>query len=48
MMAIFGIIGVGLETLMGTIVSITDMIEEGYDASSFSGEGVNIFRLAVV
>ena len=48
LLAIFALAGVGLQSLLGTIVNITTMLGEGYDASSFIGEGVNIFRLFVV
>lgn len=46
-LAVFGLAGILLESLLGTIVDITSMFGEGYDISSFSGEGVNPFRLAV-
>lgn len=36
-----------LDSLLGTIVDITTMMGEEYDVSSFSGEGVNIFRVLV-
>lgn len=36
-----------LDSLLGTIVDITTMMGEEYDISSFSGEGVNIFRVLV-
>lgn len=44
-----GAIGGGflLRPLMGTIVDITTMMGEGYTESSFTGEGVNIFRVLV-
>lgn len=41
------IVAASLESLLGTMLSITDMMGEGYDESSFTGEGVNVFRLAV-
>ena len=44
----FGTVGILLQPLMGTIISITTMLGEEYDAASFGGEGVNPFRLAVV
>lgn len=47
MLAIFAALGVGLESMLGTIVDITSMMGEEYDASSFTGEGVNPFRLLV-
>jgi len=48
MLAAFGAAGVLMQPLMGTIISITTMLGEEYDAASFGGEGVNPFRLAVV
>ena len=36
-----------LQSLLGTIVDVTSMLGEEYDATSFSGEGINPFRLAV-
>lgn len=47
MLVVFGLAGIFLESLLGTVLSITDMLGEGYDANSFNGEGINIFRLAV-
>lgn len=44
----FAVIGVGLQSFMGTIVDITAMLGEEYTAASFSGDGVSIFRVAVV
>lgn len=41
------IIAVSLQSLLGTVLNITDMLGEGYDENSFTGEGINIFRLAV-
>lgn len=48
LLAICGAIGVGLQSLMGSILDITSMMGKEYSEASFSGEGVNIFRLAVV
>lgn len=48
MMAIFGVLGVTLQGLLGTIVDVTSMMGESYDATTFSKEGINIFRLLVV
>lgn len=45
---IFLIIGISLQPLLGTVVDITTMLGEEYDATTFTGEGINIFRLAVV
>lgn len=48
MLGAFGMAGILLQPLMGTVISITSMLGEEYEAASFSGEGVNPFRLAVV
>lgn len=37
-----------LQPLMNSVINVTTMLGEEYDAASFSGEGVNPFRLAVV
>ena len=47
MLIAFGFIGLFLEALLGTVLNITDMLGEGYDASSFNGEGINPFRLII-
>lgn len=47
MLTAFGLAGILLRPMIGTIIDITTMLGEGYDADSFSGEGVNPFRLAV-
>ena len=47
MLAIFGILGVGMQALVGTLVDVTSMMGEGYNAESFTGEGVNPIRLLV-
>lgn len=39
--------GFMLQPLLGTIVSITTLLGEEYSVSSFSGDGVNIFRAFV-
>lgn len=39
--------GFFLESLLGTVLDITDMMGANYDAESFTGEGVNIFRVLV-
>lgn len=46
-LVVFGLAGVLLQTLIGSIVDITSMFGEGYDVELFTGEGVNPFRLAV-
>lgn len=48
LLIIFAILGFSLQSLLGTVVDITTMLGEEYDASTFTGEGINIFRLAVV
>lgn len=45
---VFALAGILLEILLGTLLDITSMLGEEYDASSFVGEGVNPFRLIVV
>lgn len=47
MLLIFGLAGVGMESLLGTLLNVTDMLGENYNASSFVGEGVNPIRLLV-
>lgn len=46
---VFGAIigGILLRPLLGTIVDITTMLGEEYTVDSFSGDGVNIFRVLV-
>lgn len=45
--AVFIAAGFSLDSLIGTILDVTDMMGATYDASSFVGEGVNIFRVLV-
>lgn len=47
MLGAFLVAGFGLRPLLGTVVSITTMLGEEYTVSSFTGEGVNIFRVLV-
>lgn len=47
MLIVFGIAGVGMQFLVGSLLSVTDMLGENYNASSFTGEGVNPIRLLV-
>lgn len=47
LLGLFGLVGILLRPMIGTIVDITTMMGEEYDAESFTGEGVNPFRLAV-
>lgn len=46
-LAVFGVAGLLLQFLFGTIVDVTTVIGEEFDVETFSGEGVNPFRLAV-
>lgn len=39
--------GFYLDTLLGTVLDVTDMMGASYDEETFKGEGVNIFRVAV-
>ena len=48
LLAVFGLMGLFLESLIGTVVNITDFLGEGYDTDTFTGEGVNPIRVAVV
>ncbi len=48
MLMVFAVAGMIMEQLLGTILSVTDMLGENYDATSFTGEGVNPFRLAAI
>lgn len=45
--AAFIVAGFSLNSLIGTILDITDMMGANYDTTSFVGEGVNIFRVLV-
>ena len=45
--AIFLAAGFLLRPLIGTVVNITTLLGEEYTVSSFTGEGVNIFRVLV-
>lgn len=47
LIALFIVGGFLLQPLMGTVISITTLLGKEYDAASFSGEGINPFRLAV-
>lgn len=48
MLIVFGLLGVSLQFLIGTVIDITSMLGEDYTTESFTGEGVNPFRLIVV
>ena len=48
MFGIFALMGVTLQSLVGTLLSLTTMMGKNYDSDAFSGEGVNVFRLLVV
>lgn len=45
--AAFVAAGFLLESLLGVVLDVTDMMGANYDETSFVGEGVNIFRVAV-
>jgi hypothetical protein len=47
LLVIFAFVGLGLQSMLGTLLNVTDMMGEEYDASSFIGEGVNPVRLLV-
>lgn len=47
MVAIFLMIGLCLQPLIGTIIDITTMLGEEYTVEDFSGAGVNVFRFLV-
>lgn len=44
---IFTVVGFALESLLGVVLDVTDMIGANYTMDSFTGEGVNIFRVLV-
>lgn len=48
LLVIFTAAGFLLQPLMNTVIDVTTMLGEEYNAATFSGEGVNPFRLAVV
>lgn len=45
--ALFVVVAFSLHFMLGTILDITTLMGADYDESSFSGEGVNIFRVLV-
>lgn len=47
MLAIFLAAGILLQPLLGTVVNITTLLGEEYTVSSFTGAGVNLFRVLV-
>lgn len=47
LLGVFAALGFSLQTLMGGLINVTDMLGEGYDAQTFAGEGINPFRLIV-
>ena len=47
MLIVFGVVGASMQSLVGTVLNVTDMLGESYNAASFTGEGVNPLRLAV-
>lgn len=48
MFGLFGLAGILLQSMLGTIISLTTMLGEEYSVSSFTGGGVSLFRLAVI
>lgn len=48
MLLIFGMAGILFQFLLGAVISVTSLMGEEYTAESFTGDGVNPFRLAVV
>jgi len=48
MLSAFAVAGVIMQSLVGTIINITDLLGENYTAESFTGEGVHPLRLAAV
>lgn len=48
LLGIFAVAGFSLQRMVGTILDITSMMGKEYNAESFSGDGVNFFRLLVV
>lgn len=47
MLAAFAVAGFALQPLLGTVINVTSMFGEEYTEATFSGDGVNPFRLAV-
>jgi hypothetical protein len=47
LLTVFGLIGVGMESLLGTLLNVSDMLGKSYDAQLFMGEGVNPVRLLI-
>ena len=47
LLTVFGLIGVGMESLLGTLLNVSDMLGKSYDAQLFMGEGVNPIRLLI-
>lgn len=47
-LALFGAAGLALQPLLGSVIKVTSMMGEEYSAASFSGDGVNPFRLIVL
>lgn len=45
---LFVVAGATMGRLLGTILDVTLLLGENYDAASFTGEGVNPFRLAAI
>lgn len=47
LLLVFAVAGLLLQPLMNTVINVTTMLGEEYNAASFSGEGVNPLRLMV-
>ena len=47
LLTVFGLIGVGMESLLCTLLNVSDMLGKSYDAQLFMGEGVNPVRLLI-
>ena len=48
LLLVFALAGIFLESLIGTVVNVTDFLGEGYDLDTFTGEGLNPIRVAVI
>ena len=46
-LVVFGLLGIYLDSLLGTVLDITDMMGATYTDDEFTGEGVNLFRVLV-
>lgn len=48
LLGVFAVVGATMQVLLSTILSITTVMGEEYNIETFTGQGVNIFRLMVV